>query len=73
MSQLPQNPLGGNKRGTGRIRVRFKAALSPRDDNGALYSVTKEGCGFTRLPPTSEATGNPSSLQSRSGLLGGQE
>lgn len=67
-SSFPENQLGGNKRGTGRLRVRFKAALSPRGDNGALYSVTKEGCGLTRLPPTSEATGNPSSLQSHSGL-----
>lgn len=55
------------------MRVRLKAALSPRDDNGALYSVTKEGCGLSRLPPTSEVTGNPSSLQSHSGLRGGHE
>lgn len=45
-SSFSENQLRGNERGTGRIRVRVKAALSPRDDNGVLYSVTKEGCGL---------------------------
>lgn len=40
--------------------VRFKAALSPRDDHGALCSVTKEFCGHTQPPPSHvEALGNP--------------
>lgn len=41
--------LRGNERGTEGIKVRFKTALSPRDDNVALYSVTKAGCELIPL------------------------
>ena len=33
------------------MKVRFKAALSPRGDNGVLYSVTSEGCGIALSLP----------------------
>lgn len=59
-SSCSENQLRKNERGTERIRVRFKAALSPRDDKGVLYSVTEEGWGLNPLPLTSEALGNPS-------------
>lgn len=65
---FPENQLRGNERGTERIRIRFKAALSPRDDNGALYSMTKEGCGFT-LSLTCEAFGTPSPSSSTQACL----
>lgn len=39
--------------------VRFKAVLSPRDDNGALYSVTQEGYGPTHPPPSLLRALNP--------------
>lgn len=54
--------LQGNERGTEGIKVRFKTALSPRDDNVTLCSVTKAGRELIPVPPTPEAVGNPSSL-----------
>lgn len=73
-SSFPENQLRGNERGTGRITVRFKAALPPRDDNGALCSVTKEGCGWTQSPPSHpRGPWKPSSLQSHRAQHGEQE
>lgn len=49
-SSFPEIRCSGNEQGTEEIRVRFKTVLSPRDDNGALYSVTKAGKGLIPLP-----------------------
>jgi hypothetical protein len=65
--QLSENRLRGNEKETERIKVRFKATLSLRDDNGILNSVTKEGCGLIPLRSTSEAFGNPSSSPAQDG------
>lgn len=39
--------------------VRFQAVVSLRDDNEALCSGAKGGCGLGLLPPPWEAFGNP--------------
>lgn len=71
MFPVPENQLRENERGTEGIKVRFKTALSPRDDNMALYSVTKAGCELIPSLPLLRPLGIH--LQFPNSLFGVQE